>query len=509
MTPEAAKPVPDTDAALTVTAEPPVADNTTVCVAGMFVTTSPKSTLVVLTLSEDDPELSCSVTLCPVPPALAVRIAVSAELAGEILAVKFVLLAPAGTVTEPGTFTSELLLERLTADPPLAAAVFNVTVQLSVPEPVNERLAQLSPLSTGTPVPLTPTTVEVPPAELLVTDTCPLAAPAAVGSNCTLSVSVWPGDNVAGSTTPAIEKPVPLSDAALTVTGMVPIDERTSGFVTTEFTGTLPKVRLDALAAKTAVAASSWTLNVCATPPALAVSMAACAVATAVALAENCALVAPDGTVIDAGTARAPSLLARLTTRPLLPAAAFRLTVQASTALPRIDPFTQSSPVSTGTPMPLSATEAVLPFDALLAIVSWPLADPDAEGPNWIVIVTLALAPTVIGMLPPPLIEKGCPVKFNCEIETAAAPLFVTVMTLLAVLPTATCPKLTVLDDTVRVPATELFLTNDPEHPLRTRPQVKVSRPIKPNFKWRILSSGRAQNLYRRTREIYRQGKPR
>ncbi len=171
MTPEAAKPVPDTDAALTVTAEPPVADNTTFAVAGMFATTSPKSTLVVLTLSEDDPELSCSVTLSPAPPALAVRIAVSAELTGEILAVKLALLAPAGTVTEPGTFTSELLLERPTANPPLAAAAFNVTVQLSVPEPVIERLAQVNPLNTGTPVPLTPTMVEAPAAELLVTDT--------------------------------------------------------------------------------------------------------------------------------------------------------------------------------------------------------------------------------------------------------------------------------------------------------------------------------------------------
>lgn len=461
----------------------------------MFVTTSPKSMLVALTSSEDDPELSCSVTLAPAPPALAVSIAVSAELAGEILAVKLALLAPAATITETGTFTSELLLERLTANPPLAAAAFNVTVQLSVAEPVIERFAQLIPLKTGTPVPLTPTTVAVPPAELLVTDIWPLAVPAAVGLNPTLSVSVWPGDNVTGRPPPAIEKPVPVSDAALTVTGIVPVEESTSGCVIAEFTGTLPKATLDVLTPKTAVAAPSWTLNVCATPPALAVNMAACATATAEALAENCALVAPDAIVTMAGTATALSLLVRLTTWPLLPAAAFKLTVQASTALPRIDPFTQSSPVSTGTPMPLRAIEVELPFDALLAIVSWPLADPDAVGPNWIVIVTLALAPTVIGMAPPPLIEKGCPVRFSSEIETAAAPLLVTVMTLLAVLPTATCPKLTVLDDTVRVPAAELFLTNDPEHPLRTRPQLRVSSPIKLNFKWRIAPPNGRENL--------------
>ena len=143
---------------------------------------------------------------------------------------------------------------------------------------------------------------------------------------------------------------------------------------------------------------------------------------------------------------------------PPLAAAAFNVTVQASIAVPVIDPLTHVNSVSIGTPVPLSATDAELPFDALLAMVNWPLADPDAVGANWRVIVTLALAPTVIGMTLLSLIENDCPVRFNSEISTAADPLLVTVMTLLTVLPTATCPKLTVVDDTVRVPAAELFL---------------------------------------------------
>ena len=49
---------------------------------------------------------------------------------------------------------------------------------------------QLSPLSTGTPVPLRVTTVEVPLEELLVRVSGPAAAPAVVGSNCTVSVAV-------------------------------------------------------------------------------------------------------------------------------------------------------------------------------------------------------------------------------------------------------------------------------------------------------------------------------
>jgi len=188
--PEAVNPVPDNDAALTVTAEVPVEDRTTDSVAGICVTTSPKSMLAVLRLSKADAELSCSVKLWAAPPALAVSVAACAEFTGDTFAVKFALLAPAATVTEAGTFTNALLLERATTNPPLAAAAFSVAVQLSVPDPVNERLVQVSPLNTGTPVPFTPMTVDLPPAELLVTDSCPLAVPATVGSNTTLNVVV-------------------------------------------------------------------------------------------------------------------------------------------------------------------------------------------------------------------------------------------------------------------------------------------------------------------------------
>ena len=85
----------------------------------------------------------------------------------ETAALKPILVAPAGTVIVAGTETAKLSLPRLTTNPPMAAAAFNPTVQLSVPDPVIELLLQLSPLSTGTPVPLRPTTVEAPVEELL------------------------------------------------------------------------------------------------------------------------------------------------------------------------------------------------------------------------------------------------------------------------------------------------------------------------------------------------------
>jgi hypothetical protein len=52
--------------------------------------------------------------------------------------------------------------------PPVGAAAFRDTVQLSVPAPVNDPLVQVRPLNTGTPVPLRLITVEVPLEELLV-----------------------------------------------------------------------------------------------------------------------------------------------------------------------------------------------------------------------------------------------------------------------------------------------------------------------------------------------------
>ena len=124
------------------------------------------------------------------PPALAVSVTVSAELTALAVAVKLALLAPDCTVTDEGTLTADLLLARLTVNPPLAAAVFRLTVQLSVPAPVIAPLAQLRPLNPARPLPLKLTAVEVPVDELLVSVSDPVTAPVEVGSNCTVRVAV-------------------------------------------------------------------------------------------------------------------------------------------------------------------------------------------------------------------------------------------------------------------------------------------------------------------------------
>jgi hypothetical protein len=96
--------------------------------------------------------------------ALAVSVAVCAELTGEKVAVKLAVVDPAATVTEAGTASAESSLERLTAKPSLAAAEFNATVQVSIADPVALLKAQPSDVNSGlgvaltaVPVPLSPT----------------------------------------------------------------------------------------------------------------------------------------------------------------------------------------------------------------------------------------------------------------------------------------------------------------------------------------------------------------
>jgi len=120
---------------------------------------------------------------------LAESVTACALLTEETVAEKLVVVAPAATVTEAGTVTEVLLLLRLTVKPPVGAAVFSETVQASEPAPVMEAFVQVSPVSTGTPVPLRLMAAVPLVDELLAMVKVPLAAPAAVGANCTVSVT--------------------------------------------------------------------------------------------------------------------------------------------------------------------------------------------------------------------------------------------------------------------------------------------------------------------------------
>ena len=190
VTPETVNPVPLTVAALIVTAEVPAEDNVSVCVVAVFTLTLPNERLDELTPSPIAAAPSCKPKVCVTPSAEAVKVTACATFTADTVAANVALVAPPATITWAGTVTAGLLLARLMAKPPLAAATFSVTVQLSLPAPVIDVFTQLRPVSTGTPVPLNATAVEDPVDELLLNVSEPELAPAAVGLNCTLSVAV-------------------------------------------------------------------------------------------------------------------------------------------------------------------------------------------------------------------------------------------------------------------------------------------------------------------------------
>jgi hypothetical protein len=68
--------------------------------------------------------------------------------------VNVALVAPDGTVTDEGTVKADVLLERLIARPFFGAAMSVVTVQVSVPAPVTEPLAQVRVESEAVVAPL-------------------------------------------------------------------------------------------------------------------------------------------------------------------------------------------------------------------------------------------------------------------------------------------------------------------------------------------------------------------
>jgi hypothetical protein len=143
--PEAEKPDPVTAAEFTVTAAVPLEVKVTDFVTAVFNATLPNDSEVVLTDRVGVPAFafSCSPNPLETPPALAVSVTDCAVLTADAVAVNPALVALAGTVIEAGIVTALLLLDRLTGNPPLGAAELNVTVQASVPAPVNVELLQV------------------------------------------------------------------------------------------------------------------------------------------------------------------------------------------------------------------------------------------------------------------------------------------------------------------------------------------------------------------------------
>jgi len=92
---------------------------------------------------------SCTEYVLLTPLAVDVIVAICVVLTADAVAVNAALVAPAGTVTEAGTLSAELLLASATANPPLGAAAETATAQASLPAPVTDALPHETPLKTG------------------------------------------------------------------------------------------------------------------------------------------------------------------------------------------------------------------------------------------------------------------------------------------------------------------------------------------------------------------------
>jgi hypothetical protein len=94
--------------------------------------------------------------------------------------------------------------------------------------------------------------------------------------NWIYSVACWPGFNVIGKVAPEIAKPAPVTAAALTVTGAVPVEVKVTGWgVAAVFSTTLPNATLVVLMLSAGTAAFNCRAKVLDTLPALAVIVTA------------------------------------------------------------------------------------------------------------------------------------------------------------------------------------------------------------------------------------------
>jgi hypothetical protein len=320
-------------------------------------------------------------------PELAVNVANCGVLVADTVALKLARFAPAAIVTAAGTETAALLLDTFTVRPLLLAAVFRLTVQRSVPDPVMTPFAQVNPLTVGTPVPERATCRGRLSEEVLVNVSSPDAAPATVGSNCTFTLAVSPAFSVRGKVAPEAMNPVPVSVALFTVTDDMPVEDKVSVCVASVLTSTLPKLTLDALTVRMDAAACSCIEKLCAVSPASAVRMTVCAAGTAVIIALKFALVAPAGIVTVAGTLTAALLLLSATVNPPLPAAEPSVTVHGSVSEPITVPFAQFNKLNVPrgaavVPVPDRLTTSEFALVASLETVNVPEANPIAEGLN-------------------------------------------------------------------------------------------------------------------------------
>ena len=436
--PDTVNPGPLTETPLIVSATVPDDVTVTACVVGVLSAWVPNATFVVLRLRTGTDAISCSAKVPETPPTVAVSVTVCVVLTADAVTANPALHEPVGAVTEAGTVTALLLVPSTTVSGPADCPV-NVTVHQTEPAPVTDAPLHEKPSTPGCPVPLS--AIAPPLVALLPIVTVPLAAPATFGSNPTVSVAVWPGFSVNGVAIPDAENPAPLTETPLIVRAAVPEDVTVTNWVVAVFKRSVPKAKVVELRLSPGTAALSCNAKVPVTPAAVAVNVAVCAALTDTAVAVNAALVAPAATVTEAGTVTAALLLVRFTVSGLA-AAPVSVTAQASAPAPVSDALLHVTPLNAGCPIPLNAIVAAL--DALLAIVTVPVAAPTTAGSNPTVSVAVWPGFSVNGVLIPDS-ENPAPVIETPLIVRAAVPVDVTVTDCVAVVFSDCVPKATVV----------------------------------------------------------------
>jgi len=255
------KPAPAIEAALMVTGEVPDDVSVTDRVVEVFTVMLPKLRLVVLTVN-------CGFAATPVPLKATAAVLPLVEL---LLIVSCPVAVPAAVgrncsckvIDWLGLSVTGKLPATRVKPVPATEAEFTVTAEVPDDVSVSDRVVEefkftLPKLRLGAltvncglaatvPVPVRATTVVLPPIELLLIVSCPVAAPATVGRNCSCKDIDWFGLNVTGKLPDTRVKPAPATEAEFTVTDEVLEDVSVTEPVAEEFTVTLPKLRAEAL----------------------------------------------------------------------------------------------------------------------------------------------------------------------------------------------------------------------------------------------------------------------
>lgn len=165
--------------------------------------------------------------------------------------------------------------------------------------------------------------------------------------NCTFSVTADAGFNVTGNDAPDIVKPVPVSAAALMVTGVVPVDVSVNDCDVGVLTMTLPKAMLPGLMLRVATDGTNCRANTLETPLSVAFMFTVCFELTGATVSVKGVCNTPAATMTPLGTVTAGLSLDKATVT-LAVAASLRYTEQPLVPPPVIDVLPQETELRAG-----------------------------------------------------------------------------------------------------------------------------------------------------------------